>query len=211
MSMEYAFLRALESSRSTSLAPKVRKALRHAHKEHTDAPTQTDETPVWVADQATAYQWRKLGKRWASLRIGGCSWLGPIDALRDEWCEMLASARARHAATTGALVESFANGLGVAGGCLDARSRDFLLQAAATRPEYSGGQARLDGYRWFSPGTLVVEAVLDLSSAQPEQYGALRKMLACESDEDSNGHTPIDPLRRLYATVGEWLRGVSVV
>lgn len=205
MSMEYAFVRALETSRATPLAPKVRKAIRHSHKAQPHVSAQTDHASVWMADQAAAYQWRKLGKRWSSLRIGGCSWVGPIDALRAEWHALLERAREKHPATTGALLQSFGDGLGVAGGSLDARSRDFLLHAAASRPEYSGGQSRLDGYRWFSPATLLVEAVLDLSGAQTEHYEALRKMLACGRDEEPDSHASTDVLHQLCRTVGEWL------
>lgn len=207
MSMEHAFLRALETSRSTALAPKVRKAIRHSHKAQPDLSSRTDRASVWVADQAAAYQWRKLGKRWASLRIGGCSWVGPIDALRAEWREMLATGPEKRPAAMTALLESFAEGLGVAGGYLDARSREFLLHAAASRPEYSGGQARLDGHRWFSPATLLVEAVLDLSGGDSEQYKALRTMLAYRRVRELDGQASTDALHQLCGTVGEWLLG----
>ena len=210
MSMEYAFLRALETTQSAPLGPRVRKALRHSRRPRTEAECPQPKVCGPSADQAMLYRWRKLGQRWASLRLGGCAWVGPIDAMRDEWGDLVTRVRGQDPERFGPPLEALGDGLGLSDRCLDGRSRDYLLRAAATRAEYAGGQSRLPGVRWFSPATLVVEAVLDLSVATGQDYAALRARLEPNGgDGESDGDCSEAFIEDVRCALGQWLAQYS--
>lgn len=206
MSMEYAFLRALETTQAPTLGPKVRKALRHSRRPRKEGECTDPKGFGASVDRAMLYRWRRLGQRWASMRLGGCAWVGPIDAMRDEWRDLVTRIPGQDPARFGPLLEALGDGLGLSGNCLDGRSRDYLLRVASTRPEYEGGRSRLRGVRWFSPATLVVEAVLDLCTATGDDYAALRARIGHDGgDMESDRDCSELPIEELYCALGGWL------
>jgi hypothetical protein len=126
--------------------------------------------------QALGYHWQQLGRRWSSLRIGGCGWVGPIEKLRAEWTALgnqgvgLGVDEAEYAELLGQL----ALGIGLAHDQLSCAGRTYLLRLAESLPSEATIVCCVPGVRFFSPLTLLIAAIHDLTDHSTEQRMALR-------------------------------------
>lgn len=198
MSLEFAFLQAVQSNPQSRLAVRVRRAARRART--------TVEDPVGARSrQAEALRYRivRLGKRWRAYRVGGCSWLGPIASLQEEWATLRSEARTRGIPAED-VTYWLAEGIG-ASAKLDPQARDYLLGLVASRGSDAATLCRIGSVRWLSPATLVVEATHDVAGHGPRQQQDLHAFLTRDAscaDEAQNGG---DDVRWLCRATGEWL------
>lgn len=201
MSMEHAFLRALEANPTSRLIPRVRKGIRHSRKEDRSA-----EDGCYLPQlRQLRYRWQQLGRMWASLRLGGCSWVGPIPRLREEWQQLWAEVDERGAGDGRAdLLQELAIGIGLDKAALDRRGREYLMRLLASRSGDAARLCRVEGIRCWSPLTVFVEAVSDLAGHDCCDTEAFHAFLAERTASDpSVDATP--QLPQLCRAVAIWL------
>jgi len=201
MSLEEAFAKALAARPDSRVAARVRKAIRHSRANPGPARGALDTREL----QNLGYRFRQLGRRWASFRLSGCSWVGPIEQLRSEWRSLReALAPDRSGEERAALLQQLALGIGPYDEGLDRPGRSYLLRVVETLPGEQATLCRLEGVRLFSPVTLLVEAIHDLAGHSLEERQALRDFLDCAQVRDGPGGPAT--IQQVCRALARWLQ-----
>ena len=183
MSLEHAFARALADHPESRLAVRVKKSLRHVHR-NLERPVDAPESRVL---RDLGYRFEQLGRSWSSFRLGGCPWVGPIERLRDDWHELRdETQRAGLGHEEHALLGRMARGLELRGEELDCRGRSYLLGVIKSMPTDRAEFCQLTGIRLFSPLTLFVEVIHDLEDHSLAERVAFRDLLANLSEPQAS-------------------------
>ena len=199
MSLEYAFLRAIESSPRSRLAKRIRRAARRPCR-------QTEYAGLELLSpraQALRYRSGQLGKRWKTYRIGGCAWMGPIEPLRQEWSALRTESQGASVAQEHLLLW-IAQGIGMPSS-LDSRARDYLVALMASRGPEAPALCRIEGIRWFSSSTVLIEAVHDLGAHRPCDQKALHEFLSLHTPLAAEGGGEDEAGRALCDLIAQWL------
>lgn len=197
MSVEQAFLKAVQTNPRSKLVVRIKKAIKRSRNGTADAPA----CPAHMRER---YGWNQLGRKWASLRLGGCAWVAPIEDLRREWRELHSEAGWQQGPEGRVeLLLQLAAGMGLSKDGLDARGRDYLMWLAASRPPEDLQLSRIDGARWFSPLSILVDSINDLAEHSPVERKAMRDFL---SDRIASEQSPTEStwLRRFCRPLAEW-------
>lgn len=206
MTMEEAFFKAIAARPGAPVAAKVKRSLRRL-----PTGSRGDGLNARAPRSASSgYEWEKLGRRWADFRLGGCSWVGPAEALRGTWWGLLIPHLSSYCATGDVSqgLSELAAGLGLNGRPLDRRARSYLMSVLGSTPANAAELCTVPGIRWFSPLTLLVEAVHDLAGHSVAERWDLRTCLAnrvCGSDPAPGAAA----IRQLCTLLAEWLAGSS--
>ena len=207
MSLEYAFTQALAEQPAARLGRRVKRALRHVHACPEAKLTYLPSHEV----KRLGYRWHQLGKRWASLRLGGCSWVGPIERLRADWWDLLEQSAnadcpsARLPPDDGAeLLRQFARGVGLVDDAIGTRERSYILRLAGSLPTDQADLCRVPGARLFSPFTILGAALDDLNQHDLAQRRAFRDRI--EGAPTQDGHASYASRLHAFCLQGaEWL------
>lgn len=199
MSVEQAFLKAVQTNPRSKLVVRIKKAIKRGRNGTADAP----ECPAHVRERER-YGWNQLGRKWASLKLAGCAWVASIEDLRREWRELHSEAGWQQGPEGRVeLLLQLAAGMGLSKDRLDARGRDYLMWLVASRPPEDLQLYRIDGARWFSPLSILVDSIDDLADHSPVERKAMRDFL---SNRIASEQSPTEStsLRRLCRPLAEW-------
>lgn len=200
MAVEAAFLKAIEANPRSQLVKRVRRAIHKGQHGREESPS----AAVWDP-RAFSHAAHQLGKKWAAYRLGGCAWMGPAEKLTAEWQRLNAEAGERQ--KTGArviLLTELFSGIGLGKRPLDRCGRDYLFRVLESTPAGWAYLCRLEGVRWFSPLTVLVEAVHDLAGHTFDDKEDLREHLgSCLAPVDDVVGPEV--LHRLAAAIVSWM------
>ena len=204
MSLEQAFLRALEENPRSKLGVRVKKAIRGTHQK-----PELDLCTSPLTRSRLSYRLEQIGRRWVSYRLAGSSWVGPIETIRADWAELRGQLAAESAqGERGQLLMSLVKGLGACRDLLDRLSRDYLVRLLATRNAELARASRVDGLRWFSNATLLVEAINDLEGHSSADAGSFARFLG-ESVQQGRRDSEAPSLPELCEAIAAWSLGAT--